>query len=87
MNRFASFSVNSIQKKSEFRRTKKDKRIIVNLNIDMKSEKKVKELNDEYFEEKLENSKFESKSKSLFKTSNLFNNNLFDNKSNKSIKS
>ena len=62
-------------------------RIVINSNIDMKSEKKMKELNDEYFEAKLENSEFESESKSSFETSNLSDDDLSDDESDKSVKS
>ena len=63
----------------------------MNLNIEMKFEEKMKELNNEYFEEELEKLESESKSKSSFETSNLFDDDLFDdnlsdNESDKSVR-
>ena len=92
MNRFISSSINSTQKKSESRRTKKNERIVMNSNIEMKFEEKMKELNDKYFEEESEKLEFESEFESSFETSNLFDNDLFDNdlsddESDKSIRS
>ena len=78
MNRPTSSSINSIQKKSESKRIKKGEKIVVNLNIEMKSEEKMKELNDKYSEEESEKLKSESESESSFETSNLFDNDLFD---------
>ena len=78
MNRFVSSSINSTQKKSEFRRTKKGERIVVNSNIEMKSEEKMEELDDECSEEESEKLEFESESESSFETSNLSNDDLFD---------
>src|SRR5438876_9534827 len=78
MNRPVSSSINSTQKKSESKRTKKSERIVVNSNIEMKFEEKMKELNDECFEEESEKLEFESESESSFETSNLSDDDLSD---------
>ena len=78
MNRFVSSSINSIQKKSESRRIKKNERIIVNLNIEIKSKEKMKELNNEYSKEKSEKLKSKSESELSFETSNLSDDDLSD---------
>ena len=51
----------------------------MNSNIEIKSKEKMKELNDECFEEELEKLKSESESELSFETSNLSDNDLFDN--------
>ena len=78
MNRFVSSSINSIQKKSESRKTKKSERIVMNLNIEMKFEEKMKKLKNECFKEELEKLKSKFESESSFETSNLSDNDLFD---------